>query len=91
LLVHPAQLAQLNQQQPAFTVGSLINCIKVDSLLEVFRGILATADPAGQLQQLSDTLAECFDLRPSEKHRVGRDLGRLAPSPSLKYKAAAAT
>jgi hypothetical protein len=91
LLLHPAQLAQLNHRQPAFTVGSLINRIKVDSLLEVFRGILATADPAGQLQQLSDTLAECFDLRPSEKHMVGRDLGRLASSPSLKYKAAAAT
>ncbi|MGC1955226.1 MAG: transposase, partial [Gammaproteobacteria bacterium] len=79
------------QQQPAFTVGSLINRIKVDSLLEVFRGILATADPAGQLQQLRDTLAECFDLKPSEKHMVGRDLGRMAPSPSLKYKAAAVT
>jgi hypothetical protein len=91
LLLHPAQLAQLNHRQPALTVGSLINRIKVDSLLEVFRGILATADPAAQLQQLSDTLVECFDLRPSEKHLVGRDLGRLAPSPSLKYKAAAAT
>ena len=91
LLLHPAQLAQLNHRQPAFTVGSLINRIKVDSLLEVFRGILATVDPAGQLQQLSDTLAEHFDLKPSEKHMVGRDLGRLAPSPSLKYKAAAVT
>lgn len=88
LLLHPAQLAQLNHRQPAFTVGSLIDRIKVDSLLEVFREILTTADPAQQLQQLSETLAECFDLRPSEKHMVGRDLGRLAPSPSLKYKAA---
>jgi hypothetical protein len=89
LLLHPAQLAQLNHRQPAFTVGSLINHIKVDSLLEVFRRILAAADPEQQLQQLSDTLTECFDLRPSEKHMVGRDLGRLAPSPSLKYKAIA--
>jgi hypothetical protein len=87
LLLHPAQLAQLNHRQPAFTVGSLINRIKVDSLLEVVRTTLAAADPAHQLQQLSDTLAACFDLRPSEKHLVGRDLGRMAPSPSLKYKA----
>lgn len=87
LLLHPAQLAQLNHRQPAFTVGSLINRIKVDSLLEVVRTILAAADPEQQLQQLSDTLAECFDLRPSEKHLVGRDLGRMTPSPSLKYKA----
>lgn len=89
LLLHPAQLAQLKHRQPAFTVGSLINRIKVDSLLEVFRTILAAADPEHQLQQLSDTLAECFDLRLSEKHLVGRDLGRMGPSPSLKYKAIA--
>lgn len=84
-LRHPAQLARLNHQQPAFTVGRPINRIKVDSLLAVFREILAAADPA---QPLRKPLAECFDLRPSEKHMVGRDWGRLAPSPSLKYKAA---
>lgn len=87
LLLHPAQLAQLKHRQPAFTVGSLINRIKVDSLLELVRTILAAADPAHQLQQLRDTLAAGFDLRPSEKHLIGRDLGRMAPSPSLKYKA----
>ncbi|VFN06603.1 MAG: hypothetical protein BECKG1743F_GA0114225_112581 [Candidatus Kentron sp. G] len=51
LLVHPdqlaqlAQLAQLNHRQPAFTVESLINRIKVDSLLTVIRDVLATEDP----------------------------------------------
>jgi len=87
LLLHPAQLAQMKHCQPAFTVGSLINHIKVDSLLEVFRTILTAADPAHQFQQLSDALAEGFQLQPSEKHMVGRDLGRMEPSPSLKYKA----
>jgi DDE superfamily endonuclease len=89
LLLHPDQLAQLNQRQPAFTVGSLINRIKVDSVLTVIRDLLAAEDPERQLQQLADTLAEYFGLRPSEKHMVGRDLGRLEPSPSLKYKGAA--
>ena len=32
LLLHPAQLVQLNHRQPAYTVGSLIHRIKVDSL-----------------------------------------------------------
>ena len=89
LLVHPDQLAQLNHRQPAFTVESLINRIEVDSLLTVIRDVLATEDPGRQLQQLSDTLDHYFDLRPSEKHMVGRNLGRLKPSPPLKYKAAA--
>lgn len=89
LLLHPDQLAQLKHRQPAFTVGSLINRIKVESVLTVIREVLTAPDPEHHLQQLSDTLVQYFNLRPSEKHRVGRDLGRLEPSPSLKYKAAA--
>ena len=89
LLLHPDQLAQLKHRQPAFTVGSLINRIKVESVLTVIHEVLTAPDPEHHLQQLSDTLVQYFDLRPSEKHRVGRDLGRLEPSPSLKYKAAA--
>jgi hypothetical protein len=89
LLLHPDQLAQLKHRQPAFTVGSLINRIKVESVLTVIHEVLTAPDPEHHLQQLSDTLVQYFDLRPSEKHMVGRDLGRLEPSPSLKYKAAA--
>jgi hypothetical protein len=76
-------------RQPAFTVGSLINRIKVESVLTVIREVLTAAGPEHHLQQLSDTSVQYFDLRPSEKHMVGRDLGRLEPSASLKYKAAA--
>lgn len=89
LLLHPDQLAQLEQQQPAYTVGSLISRIKVDSLLAVIRDLLATDHPEQRLAQLADTLAQQFALVPSEKHMAGRDLGRLEPTPSLKYKAAA--
>jgi hypothetical protein len=79
----------MKHRQPAFTVGSLIKRIKVESVLTVIREVLTAADPEYHLQQLSDTWVQYFDLRPSEKHRVGRNLGRLEPSPSLKYKAAA--
>jgi hypothetical protein len=89
LLLHPAQLAQLNHRQPAYTVGSLIHRIKVDSLLTVIRELLDAEDPEQHFQRLADTLAQHFSLAPSEKHLVGRDLGRLEPTPALKYKAAA--
>src|ERR671915_118355 len=85
LLLHPDQLAQLQHRQPAFAVGSLINRIKVESVLTVIREVLTAADPEHHLQQLSDILLQYFDLRPSEKHMVGRDVGCLEPSPSLKY------
>jgi len=89
LLLHPAQLAQLNHRQPAYTVGSLIHRIKVDSLLTVIRELLDAKDPEHHFQRLADTLAQHFSLAHSEKHLVGRDLGRLEPTPALKYKAAA--
>jgi hypothetical protein len=71
------------------TVGSLINRIRSDSLLALIRDLLATDHPEQRLAQLADTLAQQFALAPSEKHMIGRDLGQLAPTPSLKYKAAA--
>lgn len=89
LLLHPAQLAQLNHRQPAYTVGSLVHRIQVDSLLMVIRELLDAEDPEQHFQRLADTLAKHFSLAPSEKHLVGRDLGRLEPTPALKYKAAA--
>ena len=89
LLLHPAQLAQLNHRQPAYTMGSLIHRIKVDSLLTVIRELLDAQDPEQHFQRLADTLAQHFSLEHSEKHLVGRDLGRLEPTPALKYKAAA--
>jgi hypothetical protein len=89
LLLHPAQLAQLTHRQPAYTVGSLIHRIKVDSLLTVIRELLDAEDPEQHFRRLADTLAQHFSLAPSEKHLVGRDLGRLEPTPALKYKAAA--
>jgi hypothetical protein len=89
LLLHPDQLTQLEHKQPMSTVGSLINRIRVDSLLVLIRDLLATDHPQQRLARLADTLAHQFALVPSEKHMIGRDLGQLDPTPSLKYKAAA--
>jgi len=72
LLLHPAQLARLKNRQPAVTVGSLIE----------------SPHPEQQLQHLTETLASYGDLRPSGKHMVGRDLGRMEPTLALKYRAA---
>ena len=89
LLTQPDQLAQLKHKQPVFTVGSLINRIKVECLVEVIHDIISTKDPEQELAKLADTLTKQFTLMPSGKHMVGRDLGRQEPSPSLKCKAIA--
>lgn len=87
LLLHPDQLARLKQNKPAFTVGSMINTIKIESLLTTIRTVLAADDPEQKLAEMADQLAKLFPLATSEKHMAGRELGRQEPTPSLKYQA----
>jgi hypothetical protein len=89
LLFHPDQLARIENNQPAYTVGSLSNRVKVDSLLTIIRELVTADNPVEQLQRLAQRLEELFPLNPSAKHMVNRDMGRLEPTPSLKYKALA--
>ena len=90
LILHPEQLTRLDDQQPACTVGSLRDHCKSEAFLDCVRQILAADDPAGQFEQLAETLKTLFPLAPSSKHMSGRDLGRLEPTPSLRYRAARA-
>jgi hypothetical protein len=89
LLLHPDQLARIENKQPAYTVGSLSNRVKVDSLLMIIRELVTADNPVEQLQRLAHQLEELFPLNPSDKHMVNRDMGRLEPTPSLQYKAIA--
>jgi hypothetical protein len=58
--------------------------------MDCIRQILAADDPAGQFEQLAGTLKALFPLAPSSKHMSRSDLGRMEPTPSLKYRAAMA-
>lgn len=89
LLLHPDQLAQIENKQPAYTVGSLTNRVKVDSLLTIIRELISADNPVEQLQRLAQQMEELFPLNPSDKHMINRNMGRLEPTPSLKYKALA--
>jgi hypothetical protein len=89
LLLHPDQLAQIENKQPAYTVGSLSSRVKVDSLLTIIRELVTANNPVEQLQRLAQQLEELFPLNPSDKHMVNRNMGRLEPTPSLKRKALA--
>jgi len=86
-LLHPEQSARLENNLPAYTVGSLRTQVKVESLLAVIRNLVNSDDPEAKLACLAKTLKENI-LAPSGKHMSGRELGRLKPTPSLKYRAA---
>jgi len=86
LLLHPEQTARLENKLPAYTVGSLQRLSQVETLLDFIKSILQDNKPAQKLKEIAILIKDLFQLRPSNKHMIGRDLGRLGTTPSLSYK-----
>jgi hypothetical protein len=87
LFVHPAQEAQLKNHLPAYTVGSLRANVQVECLVDVIEELVASDNPQSRLQHFTSALHEVFAFGRSKKHMIQRQLGRLEPTPSLKYRA----
>ncbi|WP_221895041.1 hypothetical protein [Bathymodiolus japonicus methanotrophic gill symbiont] len=50
----------------------------MDVLLEFITSLLEFPDPGDKLKELGELIKDVFQLMPSGKHMIGRDLGRLA-------------
>ena len=88
LLLHPEQKACIENKQPMITVGSLQRRLQMTALLETISQLLFTStDVSKNLKMLADKIQENFQLMPSGKHMSGRELGRLRPTASLRYRA----
>lgn len=87
LFFHPDQHAQLKNNLPAYTVGSLRANVQVQCLVDVIDTLVSSDDPQGQLQRFTQALHEVFAYGRSTKHLIQRQMGRLEPTPSLKYRA----
>jgi hypothetical protein len=87
LLLHPEQLARFEHHLPACTVGSLCDVIKMESLMQCLWEVVSSADPQQAFQKIAERAKEVFRPASSAKHMVGRDLGRLEPTPTLEYRA----
>ena len=61
----------------------------METLLAYVQQLLQEANPAKKLAQLGELVKEVLALQPSGKHMSSRDLGRLEPTPSLRYRAMA--
>ena len=88
LLLHPEQTARIENKLPAYTVGSLQRKSQIDVLLEFIKTLLEHQNAADKLKELAGLVDDVFQLMPSGKHMVGRDLGRIEPTASLRYRAA---
>lgn len=87
LLLHPDQLARIQDNLPACTVGSLRDRVRLESSMLMFEDILLSDNPSKKFELVIQRAKEVFPLNESSKHMVGRDLGRLEPTPSLEYRA----
>ena len=87
LLQHPEQSSRLKNNQPGMPVGCLIERLKVETLVDTVRDVVAANDPAAALEELTAALQESLPTRASRKHMAGRDLGRQEPTTSLIYHA----
>lgn len=86
LLLHPEQSARIERNEPALTVGSLVEKLKAEALVDTMKSVVESDDPKSRLSELIEALKDYCPERKSTKHMVGRDLGRLEPTPSLKYR-----
>ncbi len=89
LLLHPDQMALINSKLPAATVGSLRDRERATAVLEAVESLVASDKSSAIIGELKTCLNNVIPLRASSKHMNARKLGRLEPSPSLKYRKAA--
>ena len=61
--------------------------MQVECLVDVIDDLVAADDPQEKLQGLTKALHEVFAFGRSKKHMIHRQLGRLEPTPSLRYRA----
>ena len=87
LFMHPDQQRQLKNNLPAYTVGSLRSHVQVECLVEVINDLVLSDNPQEKLKSFTQALHEVFTFGRSKKHMMQRQLGRLEPTPSLKYRA----
>jgi hypothetical protein len=87
LFVPPDQQAQLTHHLPAYTVGSLRAHVQVECLVNVIENLVSSDTPQEQLHRFTHALHQVFAFGHSKKHMIQRQLGRLEPTPSLKYRA----
>ena len=88
-LLHPEQTARIENKLPAYTVGSLQRKSQMEVRLAFIKTVLEHPNPAEKLKELADLIDPVFQLMPSGKHMVGRDLDQMKPTASLQYREAA--
>ena len=65
-------------------VGCLIEHINAAALIDGVSQIVHSEKPKSEFEKFRKLMEASLPDRKSSKHMAGRDIGRLAPTPSLK-------
>ena len=60
--------------------------MQVECLVDVIDDLVSADDPRDKLKRFTTALHEVWAFGSSKKHMIQRQLGRLEPTPSLKYR-----
>src|SRR3989442_6053441 len=66
--------------------GSSEADVQVECLVDVIDDLVSSDEPQEKLKRFTTALHEVFAFGRSKKHMIQRQLGRLEPTPSLKYR-----
>ncbi len=87
LFFHPDQKACIDNKLAACTVGSLMRQIRIECFLQFIQNIITDQNPDQQLAKITEVLTnEIFSTKPASKHLSGKKIGKMKPTPSLKWK-----
>jgi hypothetical protein len=75
------------RQEPLSTIGSLQRYLQAESFVAWLKTWLADETLTDKIDQLAKVIRPLFPLEPSKKHMHTRTMGRLEPTPSLRYRA----
>ena len=90
LFFHPDQIARFENKLPAFTVGCLRRKTNLESLFLFISDIIDSEEPREELDRKVSIMKEnLLSFDKSKKHMVARELGKMEPTETLKYKKAA--
>lgn len=87
LFFHEDQFKLIEDKLSACTVGGLLRKCRVEAFVFYVKDLLLSNDPMSAVASMEEGVKSIYGLRKSKKHMVGKDLGQMAPTHSLRYRA----
>ncbi|SEH06117.1 transposase [Candidatus Venteria ishoeyi] len=86
LILHPEQQARAAAKEPLYTIGSLQRHLKLEAFTVWLEEWLEGEGLDNKIVQLTEAILPLVPLQKSDKHMTGHELGKLEPTPGLKYR-----